>query len=180
MIVRFGIVGDCWQKLAKSRYNARMANNVPMPIDDATAEKPLRDEKGRLLRKLESGAPTITPETARSMVARRWDNYRRAAANRITREAAAIDPTVNTPADAWGVVVAKQYTALLDADKPRGDDLYRMGQIIGALPTVYDKADANSASQIDDAAAMILARIAELAARDVVDGTVIRTDNGEK
>jgi hypothetical protein len=72
--------------------------------------------------------------SASASAQKRWQKYRQAAATGIVREAMAIDPSVRVPADAWRVVTAKQYVALLDADKPRVDDLYRMGQIVGALP----------------------------------------------
>jgi hypothetical protein len=97
------------------------------------------------------------------MAQNRWARARQQAAKYITREAAAIDPTINTWSEAWGLLAAKQYLALMDSEKPRGDDLYRIGQVMGALPTALEQRsmEAGPAPATDaDAAAMLAADIA--------------------
>lgn len=104
---------------------SKIADNPPGTI--------IRGKGGRFLPGTRSPAP-ITNANARELQQKRWNAYRKAAAKGITKEAMSIDPSVKTPADAWSLVAAKQYSALMDSDKPRGDDLHRLGQVIGALP----------------------------------------------
>lgn len=100
----------------------------------------VRDDRGRFVKGAEAqGKPIKSSADARTMAQKRWAKARLAAADRVTREAAAIDPSVNTWADAWGLVTAKQYTALMDSDKPRGDDLLAIGRAIGAMPSDADR-----------------------------------------
>lgn len=72
----------------------------------------------------------ITSENATALTRKRWEKFRLASNSRIVREAAAIDPTVKTPADAYGLLTSRQYVALLDYDKPRVDELEKMGEIM--------------------------------------------------
>jgi len=137
-----------------------------------------RDERGKMLAPL-PGTQPITHATARSMAALRWEKARKSAANRIMREAASIDPTVSTWYEAWGILAAKQYLALMDSDKPRGDDLYRIGQVMGALPTslearAMEQQAPASAGQVvpADIARGLIELLRQLAGRDVVDGVV--------
>jgi hypothetical protein len=89
----------------------------------------LRDERGRMLAPL-PGKHTITSADASILARRRWEKYRQAAVKRIVGEAQSIDPTVQTPADAYGLVASKQYTALMDSEKPRIADLEKLGQLM--------------------------------------------------
>jgi len=118
-------------------------------LTGAIDDNPLRDANGRYLRKPDN-LPVLTSVKAREAVAKRWENYRRKAAKGIMREAMAIDPSVQTPADAYALVVGRQYVALMDSDKPKLDDVYRLGQIVGALPTAHDRQQdtAGQAAQI--------------------------------
>lgn len=83
-------------------------------------------------------ARKITPEEGRAMVKKRWEKYREAGASAILKEAQAIDPSIKTEQEAFGLLIGKQYVAFMDAEKPRGDDLVKLGQVIGAMPTIAD------------------------------------------
>ncbi len=75
---------------------------------------------------------------ARSMTNKRWEEWRKNAGSAILKEVQAIDPTIQTEQEAWGYLVAKQFITFLDAEKPRGDDLVKFGQVLGAMPTIAD------------------------------------------
>ena len=150
-------------------------------MDEVTSVKAAeRDERGRLLAPIPgSEKHQFTPITARIVQEKRWARARQAAANRITREAAAIDPTVSTWAEAWGLVAAKQYVALIDSEKPRGDDLYRIGQVMGALPTALETRAAEVAGPAAavlalpaEAATVLIDLLRQVAERQVIDGEV--------
>jgi hypothetical protein len=102
------------------------------------------------------------------------------------KEAIAIDPTVQTPADAYALVVGKQYVTLMDSDKPKMDDVYRLGQIIGALPTAHDKVQESGAITAVMEGVLDLTRVwldvmqaqRQDASVDTVDGTVTAQDSG--
>jgi hypothetical protein len=91
-----------------------------------------RDERGRMIAPL-PGKHTITKADASILARKRWDKYRQEAVKRITGEAKSIDPTVDTGAAAFGLVAAKQYTALMDSDKPAIDQLEKLGRIMTGL-----------------------------------------------
>lgn len=101
-----------------------MAVNDPVDIDKA------RDSNGRFLTIPKGAAPPITSANARDMVAKRVAKYRQAALKRILTEAQSIDPTVSTSADAYGLVAAKQYTTLMDSDKPAIDQLDKLHKLM--------------------------------------------------
>jgi hypothetical protein len=91
----------------------------------------IRDNNGRWLAPPPGSEQTrITTANARSMAEKRWEKARLAANRRIVEEAKSIDPTVSSAADAFGLVAAKQYTALMDSEKPRIADLEKLGQIM--------------------------------------------------
>jgi hypothetical protein len=71
------------------------------------------------------------------MVQKRIEKYRQRAVRAIVDEAKSIDPTVSIGADAFGLVAAKQFSALMDSDKPAFADLERLHKIMTG-------ADANS------------------------------------
>jgi len=65
------------------------------------------------------------------------------------REAAAIDPTIKTPADAYALLASKQYLALVDSDKPRIDELEKLGHMMsGYIPHRAQDAQAQQATEI--------------------------------
>ena len=144
-----------------------------------------RDERGRYLEK-PANLPVLTSAKAREAAQIRWDRYRKASAKGIMKEAIAIDPTVQTPADAYALVVGKQYVTLMDSDKPKMDDVYRLGQIIGALPTAHDKVQESGAITAVMEGVLDLTRVwldvmqaqRQDASVDTVDGTVTAQDSG--
>ena len=143
-------------------YNARMSTNALLT---SAVDNPLRDANGRYLRKPDN-LPVLTSASASEASRKRWDKYRKASAKGILKEAQAIDPSVQTPADAYALVVGKQYITLLDAEKPSMKDVHYLGQIIGALPTAHDKQDTSGGVSavvhtIDPAVMSLLAQIAE-------------------
>ena len=102
-----------------------------MTDDTQTQTNVLRDDNGRFLAPPPGSESTrITTANARTLAQKRWEKYRRAAVQRILGEAQSIDGSVQTPADAFGLVAAKQYTTLMDSDKPRVADLEKLGQIM--------------------------------------------------
>jgi hypothetical protein len=108
-------------------YNGTMSTDIP------------RDEKGRWLVQPEAGKDKqITSANARTMAQKRWDKARKATASRITREAMAIDPTVQNEYDAHALMMAKQYTTVLDSDKPRMDDAEKIAQAMGTAPRTVE------------------------------------------
>lgn len=165
--------------------------------DSDVIQAPARDSNGRWLEQHPAGKATqFTPETARIAQAQRWENYRRNAAQAIAEKYAKITGLATghgaTPGAAWGFVVARQYGTLLASDKPRGDDLYRLGQIVGALPRsgeLQAQAQADAPAHSADAAALMVAEIAarvldlartlaQSAPQDTVDGTVTDVSSG--
>lgn len=96
-----------------------------------------RNEKGQWVKPPPSPAP-FTQANARSMAQKRWDKARKAAASRVLLEAQAIDPTVKDEYDAHGLMVAKQYVAVLDSDKPRADDAEKIAQLMGTAPRAVE------------------------------------------
>lgn len=88
-----------------------------------------RDAKGRMLEPLPGGKP-ITTANARSMVQKRWENYRRKAVEAIVGEAKSVDLSVSTGADAYALLAAKQFSALMDSDKPVVDQLEKFARLM--------------------------------------------------
>lgn len=90
-----------------------------------------RDERGRWIEKPpHTKQYEITHANARTMAEKRWAKFRASANSRILREAVAIDPTIKTPADAYGLLASKQFVALMDYDKPRIDELEKMAKLM--------------------------------------------------
>ena len=83
-------------------------------------------------------AREMTSEQGRMLVSKRWEKYRESAASAMLKTVQAIDPTIQTEHDAWGYLYGKQFAALINADKPRGDDLVKFGQVVGSMPTIAD------------------------------------------
>jgi hypothetical protein len=107
----------------------------------------LRDERGRMIAPL-PGKHTITKADASILARKRWDKYRQEAVKRITGEAQSIDPTVTTGAAAFGLVAAKQYTALMDSDKPAIDQLEKLGRIMTGLTGAEARRDHEPTGEI--------------------------------
>ena len=98
----------------------------------------LRNDRGHTIEKLPNNGHDITAENSRDYARKRWEKYQNAAAEAVRAEVGSIAPGGSTPFAAWGVLVADQATKLLDYQKPRVRELQHLGQIIGAVPTVYD------------------------------------------
>lgn len=146
-------------------------------------EKPIivRGSDGRFLPGTVAPRTIKTPEDARNLALVRWEKARKATANRITLEAMSIDPTVKDEYDAHALMMAKQYTTVLDSDKPRMDDAEKVAQAMGTAPR---NAELRTESQVgtmpDDDTMRQLARFAaEIAAqmsRPVVDVIPMRNE----
>jgi hypothetical protein len=79
------------------------------------------------------GSTAITQANASALAKKRWENYRRAAVKAIIDEAKSIDTEASTGAAAFGLVAAKQFTTLMDSDKPAIDQLEKLGKIMTGL-----------------------------------------------
>ena len=88
-----------------------------------------RDAKGRMLAQL-PGAKPFTKTNAREMANRRWEAIRKETVKRITEDISAIDAGVKTPAEAFAFVASKQVMALVDSEKPRIDQLVKLGLLM--------------------------------------------------
>jgi hypothetical protein len=75
----------------------------------------------------------ITSANAVELSRKRHEANRRAAVKRILGEAQSIDPSIQTPADAYGLLVASQYTKLLDSDKPNVEQIERLGKMLTGM-----------------------------------------------
>ncbi len=92
-------------------------------------EEAKRDEHGRMLEPL-PGKHTITKADASILAQKRWNIYRQEAVKKITGEIASIEPGVTTGAAAFAVIASKQALALLDSEKPRINDLVKLGELM--------------------------------------------------
>jgi hypothetical protein len=75
-------------------------------------------------------APVMSSEAASALARRRWEKVRRKAAQRILGEAKSIDVEVRTPADALALLYAKQYTTIMDSDKPVIEQVEKLTRIV--------------------------------------------------
>jgi hypothetical protein len=131
----------------------------------------VRDERGRMIEPL-PGKHTITKADASILARRRWEKYRQQAVKKIVEEAKSIDLSVSTGADAFGIVAAKQFTALMDSDKPRIADLEKLGHIMTGMDTQNsqrENAAENSKILASPEALMELVGMIEREKRQAVD-----------
>jgi hypothetical protein len=132
----------------------------------------VRGADGRFLPGTRPANVIASSADARALAAKRHEAYRRAAVRRIVGEAESIDPSVSTGADAYALVASRQYVALMDHDKPRIEDLERLG----ALMTDYSPRQQQHEQQADDPLRELGARVLEyIAAR--AQSIVMRTAN---
>lgn len=154
-----------------------MATNTPLTTTDITPRAP----DGKWLQK-PAKSKDFTSESGRTANQKRWEKYRQAAVDRVIAEGRGIDPTIKGGADAWGLLVSKQYIALMDSEKPRGDDLHRIGQVLGAVPMAHEvqREDTGAAVSVSLSAAGLARLVALLAggAADVVEGEVSEAGGG--
>jgi hypothetical protein len=133
---------------------------------DDTQTEVKRDKNGRWLVPPKSPAP-ITHDNARQMVQKRVEKYRRAAVQRIVDEAKSIDPTVSVAADAFGLLAAKQFTTIMDSDKPAMQDVERLHKLMtGADPANSQRENVSAASGAIIADPDALHRLLELIEAD--------------
>ncbi len=140
-------------------------------ILDMTDAVIVRGEGGRFLAGTKSPAP-ITHANAREMQAKRAEKAALRARQRIVREAASIDPEVRDIYDAHALMLAKQYTTILDSDKPRMDDTRLLAQMLGTYAKDKDIAQGVTVPAPDSGDVVMLLLRRRLQA-DVVDGVVI-------
>jgi hypothetical protein len=101
-----------------------------------------RDEQGHFLELPPSLVPTIfDSERATNAVKKRWEKYREAAADAVTKRLGKAVPDVTTPEAAWGVLNARLASQIMTSEKPRGRDLQALGQNMGAIATVIDRSE---------------------------------------
>jgi hypothetical protein len=113
-------------------------------MTDTQNNQVVRAADGKWIVPPKSPAP-ITHANARSMAQLRWEKYRKAAVKQILGEAQSIDTDIQTPADAWGLLMAKQYAALMDSEKPVIEQAERLGKIMTGASTESQRA--NEATQ---------------------------------
>ena len=107
-------------------------------MEETQTRTDIRDSNGRWLAPPPGSEKTrITTDNARLMVQKRVEKYRRAAVKKIVEEAQSIDPSVSVAADAFGLLAAKQFTTIMDSDKPVMSDVERLHKLMTG-------ADANS------------------------------------
>lgn len=132
----------------------------------------IRNERGHWLAMHPNSRP-ITSETARTMAQIRHEKARERVRARVMEEIHSIAPSVTTPEDAYAEIVAMQSLTLLDSQKPRFDDVEKLGQIMGTMPT--RGAEAQQPADLLNGIADILRELASFARAvppEVVDGTV--------
>jgi hypothetical protein len=99
-----------------------------------------RDSKGRFLPGTIPPNMIQNPTQASALARKRWDAYQTAAAKRIQAEVGSTDPTIQTPEDAWGHLQAQEASRIMASEHPQPDALRQVGQAMGALPTLADRA----------------------------------------
>jgi hypothetical protein len=181
--------------LLQSWYNKLVRNCIYMlPTTTDTTEEQARVEQtsnGVIVRApnghfLPGTKPNniITPETARDMHQLYRERHRATAAKWLHTEVSAISPDVITQEDAWGYLQAKEAVKILDSPHPTPDALRQIGQAIGALPTIADRAadqQSSTSTRIDipQETMVAIARALEQQRRDadnsVVDATPRQT-----
>jgi hypothetical protein len=101
-----------------------------------------RDKNGHWMEKPESAMPyAFTSQNAAAMARRRWEKYREAAADAVTKQLGKAVPDITTPEQAWGVMNARLAVQIMKSDKPRGDHLTDLGRNMGAIPNAYERTE---------------------------------------
>ena len=110
---------------------------------------------------------SFTSDNASAMARRRWEKFREAAADAVTKELGSIAPNAVTPEAAWGVLNARLALQIMDSDKPRGKDMDSLGRNMGAIPNAYERSeqensggpDAGAIAALNHGTAQILAGV---------------------
>lgn len=134
----------------------------------------IRNERGHWLAAHPAGH-TITQADARELRDKGYRMAQEAIREAVMREIEGIaDIPVNTPESAYAFVVGKQTIALIDSDKPRFDDVERLGQLMGTVERPRDRQQTQQAGlpipQGDDLVMIVMRRRLDAG---VVDGEVI-------
>ena len=137
------------------------------------ADGSIRNAQGHWLAKHPAGTE-ITHDNAREMLAKRQQIATQRTASWIMKEAQSIDPDVKDEYDAHALMWAKQYTTVIDSDKPRTDDAERVSQAMGTMMRNADLRQTQQAGlpapQGDDLVMIVMRRRLDAG---VVDGEVI-------
>lgn len=109
------------------------------------------------------GTAAITHANASALAQKRWEKYRRAAVREIVEEAKSINPAVATSADVFGLLVANQFTKLMDSQKPDIFQVEKLGKMLTGMEAEPRRENAgaapNSVTFSTDALLDILTRI---------------------
>src|SRR5688572_17213268 len=97
-------------------------------------------DKKRIVSNPNGGTTAITSSNARAMQARKYELAQEKIRERVLAEVRSIsDVPLGVAEDAYAFVVAKQTVALIDSDKPRFDDVEKLGQLMGTVERKQDK-----------------------------------------
>lgn len=88
-----------------------------------------RDDRGRMLEPLPGTTP-FTSVTARNAAAKRWEKYRRVGNQKLVEQFGKDGLDVSSPADVYGLILAKQAKALHDAKDPKLTDVEKLGRLM--------------------------------------------------
>lgn len=143
----------------------------------------VRDEHGRFVAGVAQSPKPITHANARMLAAKSAEVRRRkatlAAQNRTVARLAAADPSIQTPYDAWGELVADQAEALRQAaseGKPRADDMMQVGRAMGMVAQVGERTaqDTGQATATLTLSADMVALLQAVASRQGADNYTYR------
>src|SRR5690554_8224916 len=92
-------------------------------------------DKKRIVANPGGGTMGITQENASALARKRWEKVRRKVAEKLVEEGKAIDFSVRTPADALALLAGRQYTVLMDSDKPAIDQFGKLTRVVTGVST---------------------------------------------
>ena len=136
----------------------------------------VRGADGRFQAGTRAPATITTSAHARSLAEKRWAKTRQAVREAVLAEVGPV-ANVTTPIDAYAWIASKQAVALADSDKPRMDDLDKLGQIMGLRRDATERQAGDTYNTVN-AYSLPPALLALLRERDVVEGAVIGGDEG--
>lgn len=149
-----------------------LQNTETLPAKDAVI---VRGANGQFLPGTRAPKTITSSADARSMAEKRWEKARKATASRVMQEAQSIDPTVQTEYDAHALMMAKQYTTIIDSDKPRMDDAEKLAQAMGTMPRNVELRQEQPQHRPSDDVSQALLLLVQLLDRDnrvIVEGKV--------
>ena len=120
-------------------------------------DQAIRDSRGRMLAPL-PGTQPITHANARTLALKRWEKYRREAVQKVTGIIAKeVDPSIETGAQAYAVVLAHHAKLLIQSKQPRIYDVEKLGQLMTGASQESQRGNAG-----DPPAGVIIAQPATL------------------